>query len=59
MSHVKVSFDSPEYVANVDGMEHEFWSDRILGLTKKTRVYQASTSELYGGLAEIKMQGFE
>ena len=56
MSHVKVSFDSPEYVANVDGIGtlRILEAVRILGLEKKTRVYQASTSELYGGLAENK-----
>lgn len=61
MSHVKVSFDSPEYVANVDGIGtlRILEAVRILGLCKKTRVYQASTSELYGGLAENKnAQGF-
>jgi GDPmannose 4,6-dehydratase len=56
MSHVMVSFDSPEYVANVDGVGtlRILEAVRLLGLTKKTRVYQASTSELYGGLAENK-----
>ena len=56
MSHVKVSFDSPEYVANVDGLGtlRILESVRILGLVNKTRIYQASTSELYGGLAENK-----
>ena len=56
MSHVKVSFDSPEYVANVDGTGtlRILEAVRILGLEKKTRIYQASTSELYGGLAENK-----
>jgi GDPmannose 4,6-dehydratase len=56
MSHVKVSFDSPEYVANVDGIGtlRILEAVRILGLMKKTRIYQASTSELYGGLAENK-----
>ena len=56
MSHVKVSFDSPEYVANVDGLGtlRILEAIRILGLEKKTRVYQASTSELYGGMAENK-----
>ena len=56
MSHVKVSFDSPEYVANVDGIGtlRILEAVRILGLQKKTRIYQASTSELYGGLAENK-----
>lgn len=56
MSHVKVSFDSPEYVANVDGIGtlRILEAIRILGLTEKTRIYQASTSELYGGLPENK-----
>lgn len=56
MSHVKVSFDSPEYVANVDGIGtlRILEAVRILGLQQKTRIYQASTSELYGGLAENK-----
>lgn len=50
MSHVKVSFDTPEYTANADGIGtlRILEAVRILGLTKKTRVYQASTSELYG-----------
>ena len=52
MSHVKVSFDSPEYVANVDGIGtlRILEAVRILNLQKKTKVYQASTSELYGGM---------
>ena len=56
MSHVKVSFDSPEYVANVDGIGtlRILEAVRILGLVKKTRIYQASTSELYGGMEENK-----
>ncbi|MFL9844961.1 GDP-mannose 4,6-dehydratase [Flavobacterium rhizosphaerae] len=56
MSHVKVSFDLPEYVANVDGVGtlRILEAVRILGLEKKTRIYQASTSELYGGLEENK-----
>ena len=56
MSHVKVSFDSPEYVANVDGIGtlRLLEAVRILGLTEKTKIYQASTSELYGGLEENK-----
>ena len=56
MSHVKVSFDMPEYVANVDGMGtlRILEAVRILGLEHKTKIYQASTSELYGGLAENK-----
>lgn len=56
MSHVKVSFDSPEYVANVDGLGtlRLLEAVRILGLEKKTRIYQASTSELYGGMTENK-----
>lgn len=56
MSHVKVSFDSPEYVANVDGIGtlRILEAVRILGLQQKTRIYQASTSELYGGMEENK-----
>lgn len=56
MSHVKVSFDSPEYVANVDGIGtlRILEAVRILGLENKTRIYQASTSELYGGMEENK-----
>lgn len=56
MSHVKVSFDSPEYVGNVDGLGtlRILEAVRILGLERKTRIYQASTSELYGGLEENK-----
>ena len=56
MSHVKVSFDSPEYVANVDGLGtlRILEAIRILGLEKKTRVYQASTSELFGGMVDNK-----
>jgi len=55
MSHVKVSFDSPEYVANVDGVGvlRILEAIRILGLTHKTRLYQASTSELYGTVQEV------
>ena len=56
MSHVAVSFDTPEYVGNVDGLGtlRILESVRILGLEKKTRIYQASTSELYGGMPENK-----
>lgn len=56
MSHVKVSFDSPEYVANVDGIGtlRILEAVRILKLEHKTRIYQASTSELYGGMPENK-----
>jgi GDPmannose 4,6-dehydratase len=56
MSHVKVSFDTPEYVGNVDGLGtlRILEAVRILGLEKKTRIYQASTSELYGGMPENK-----
>jgi GDPmannose 4,6-dehydratase len=56
MSHVQVSFEEPEYTANVDGIGtlRILEAIRILGLEKKTRIYQASTSELYGGLAENK-----
>ena len=50
MSHVKVSFDIPEYTANADGIGtlRILEAVRLLGLEKKTRIYQASTSELYG-----------
>lgn len=50
MSHVKVSFDTPEYTANVDGIGtlRILEAVRLLGLTEKTKIYQASTSELYG-----------
>lgn len=52
MSHVRVSFDEPEYTAQVDGIGtlRILEAVRLLGLTKKTRIYQASTSELYGGV---------
>ena len=55
MSHVKVSFDTPEYTANADGIGtlRILEAIRLLGLTKKTRMYQASTSELYGLVQEI------
>src|SRR6202012_4276039 len=50
MSHVHVSFETPEYTANADGIGtlRILEAVRLLGMTKKTRVYQASTSELYG-----------
>jgi GDPmannose 4,6-dehydratase len=50
MSHVHVSFETPEYTANADGIGtlRVLEAVRILGLTKKTKIYQASTSELYG-----------
>jgi GDPmannose 4,6-dehydratase len=50
MSHVKVSFDEPEYTANVDGIGtlRILEAVRLLGMIDKTRIYQASTSELYG-----------
>lgn len=56
MSHVKVSFDTPEYVGNVDGLGtlRILEAVRLLGLEEKTRIYQASTSELYGGIPENK-----
>ena len=55
MSHVKVSFDIPEYTANADGIGTLRILDavRLLGLTKKTKIYQASTSELYGLVQEV------
>ncbi|MEZ2441248.1 GDP-mannose 4,6-dehydratase [Chitinophaga sp. RCC_12] len=55
MSHVQVSFESPEYTADADGIGtlRVLEAVRLLGLTKKTRVYQASTSELYGLVQEV------
>ncbi len=55
MSHVKVSFDTPEYTANADGIGtlRILEAIRLLGLIKKTRVYQASTSELYGLVQQV------
>lgn len=55
MSHVKVSFDTPEYTANADGIGtlRLLEAIRILGLEKKTKIYQASTSELYGLVQEV------
>ncbi len=55
MSHVRVSFDTPEYVANVDGIGilRILEAVRFLGLTEKTKIYQASTSELFGKVQEI------
>ena len=55
MSHVRVSFDIPEYVADADGIGtlRLLEAIRILGLEKKTRIYQASTSELYGKVQEV------
>jgi GDPmannose 4,6-dehydratase len=55
MSHVKVSFDEPEYTAQVDGIGtlRILEAVRLLGLTDKTRIYQASTSELYGLVQEV------
>jgi GDPmannose 4,6-dehydratase len=55
MSHVRVSFDIPEYVANTDGIGtlRILEAVRILGMTERTRIYQASTSELYGKVQEI------
>ena len=55
MSHVRVSFEVPEYVADTDGIGtlRLLEAIRILGLTKKTRIYQASTSELYGLVQEV------
>lgn len=55
MSHVKVSFDTPEYTANADGIGtlRILEAVRLLGLVEKTRVYQASTSELYGLVQEV------
>jgi len=55
MSHVKVSFDTPEYTANADGIGtlRILEAVRLLGLVNKTRIYQASTSELYGLVQEV------
>ncbi|HMC87227.1 MAG TPA: GDP-mannose 4,6-dehydratase, partial [Chitinophagaceae bacterium] len=55
MSHVKVSLDTPEYTANADGIGtlRLLEAIRILGLEKKTKIYQASTSELYGLVQEV------
>lgn len=55
MSHVKVSFDTPEYTANVDalGTLRILEAVRLLGLTRQTRIYQASTSELFGDVREV------
>lgn len=55
MSHVQVSFDTPEYTAQVDGLGtlRILEAVRILGLEKKTRIYQASTSELFGLAQEV------
>jgi len=55
MSHVKVSFDTPEYTANADGIGtlRILEAVRLLGMTEKTRIYQASTSELYGLVQEV------
>ena len=55
MSHVKVSFDTPEYTANADGIGtlRILEAVRLLGLTQKTKIYQASSSELYGLVQEV------
>ena len=55
MSHVKVSFDNPEYTANVDGIGtlRLLEAIRILGMERTTKIYQASTSELYGLVQEV------
>ncbi|MBA4301914.1 MAG: GDP-mannose 4,6-dehydratase [Cyclobacterium sp.] len=55
MSHVKVSFETPEYTANADGLGilRILEAVRLLGMTKKTKIYQASTSELYGKVREV------
>ena len=55
MSHVKVSFEEPEYTANVDGIGalRVLEAVRLLGLKDKTKIYQASTSELYGLMQEV------
>lgn len=55
MSHVRVSFEIPEYTGNTDGLGtlRILEAVRLLGLEKKTRIYQASTSELYGKVQEV------
>lgn len=55
MSHVKVSFETPEYTGNVDGLGtlRILEAVRLLGLQNKTKIYQASTSELYGKVQEV------
>jgi GDPmannose 4,6-dehydratase len=55
MSHVAVSFETPEYTANADGLGtlRILESVRLLGLSQKSRIYQASTSELYGMVQEV------
>jgi GDPmannose 4,6-dehydratase len=55
MSHVQVSFETPEYTANADGIGtlRILEAVRLLGLEKKTKIYQASTSELYGLVQEV------
>ena len=55
MSHVAVSFDTPEYTANADGIGtlRILEAIRLLGLTEKTKIYQASTSELYGLVQQV------
>src|SRR5438105_3677796 len=55
MSHVQVSFEVPEYTANADGLGtlRILEAVRLLGMTKKTKIYQASTSELYGLVQEV------
>lgn len=55
MSHVHVSFETPEYTANADGIGtlRILEAVRLLGMIKKTRIYQASTSELYGLVQEV------
>ncbi|MEO8087250.1 MAG: GDP-mannose 4,6-dehydratase [Bacteroidota bacterium] len=55
MSHVKVSFETPEYTANADGTGtlRILEAVRLLGMTQKTKIYQASTSELYGLVQEV------
>ena len=55
MSHVKVSFETPEYTANTDGIGtlRVLEAVRLLGMSKKTKIYQASSSELYGLVQEV------
>ena len=60
-SHVRVSFEMPEYVANTDGIGtlRILEAVRLLGLTDKCRIYQASTSELYGKVQAIPQSVYE
>jgi GDPmannose 4,6-dehydratase len=59
MSHVAVSFETPEYTGNADGLGTlRILMQFMLGLEKKTRIYQASTSELYGKVPQSEQHRF-